>query len=136
MAFVAQDDSLQVTSTPHEAIRFAAKLWLPRSTTDEEIETLTRMMITKLGLVVWTDTIVGGAFIKGISGGQRKRTSAGIELITKPTLVFLDKPTSRLLTLFLPFNCVRCSRGLQMLVRVYSLPFTNLPLRSSIPSII
>jgi ABC-type multidrug transport system ATPase subunit len=37
---------------------------------------------------------VGGALIKGISGGERKRTSVGVELVVKPALVFLDEPTS------------------------------------------
>ena len=96
IAFVAQDDSLQVTSTPREAIRFSAKLRLPRSVTDEEIELLTNRMIEELGLTDCADTIVGGALIKGISGGQRKRTSVGVELVTKPALVFLDEPTSGL----------------------------------------
>ena len=40
--------------------------------------------------------MIGGALIKGISGGQRKRTSIGIEIITDPVLLFLDEPTSGL----------------------------------------
>lgn len=91
IAFVAQDDSLQVMSTPREAIRFSAKLRLPRATTDEEIETLTNRMLVELGLEDCAETIVGGALVKGISGGQRKRTSVGVELVTKPPLVFLGK---------------------------------------------
>jgi ABC-type multidrug transport system ATPase subunit/ABC-type multidrug transport system permease subunit len=96
IAFVAQDDSLQVTSTPREAIRFSAKLRLPRSTKESQIEKLVERMITELGLSHCADTIVGGALIKGISGGERKRTSVGVELVTKPALVFLDEPTSGL----------------------------------------
>jgi ABC-type multidrug transport system ATPase subunit len=96
IAFVAQDDSLQVTSTPREAIYFSAKLRLPRSTRDSQLEKLTTRMITELGLTSCADTIVGGALIKGISGGERKRTSVGVELVTKPALVFLDEPTSGL----------------------------------------
>eukprot|EP00543_Licmophora_paradoxa_P003728 CAMPEP_0202456442 /NCGR_PEP_ID=MMETSP1360-20130828/13682_1 /ASSEMBLY_ACC=CAM_ASM_000848 /TAXON_ID=515479 /ORGANISM="Licmophora paradoxa, Strain CCMP2313" /LENGTH=602 /DNA_ID=CAMNT_0049076239 /DNA_START=87 /DNA_END=1892 /DNA_ORIENTATION=- len=96
IAFVAQDDSLQVTSTPRESIRFSAKLRLPRSTTEEQLDTLTNKMLTELGLSDCADTICGGALIKGISGGQRKRTSVGVELVTKPALVFLDEPTSGL----------------------------------------
>ena len=96
IAFVAQDDSLQVTQTPREAIKFSAKLRLPRSTTDEELNQLTEKMLEELGLTHCADTIVGGALIKGISGGERKRTSVGVELVTKPPLVFLDEPTSGL----------------------------------------
>jgi ABC-type multidrug transport system ATPase subunit/ABC-type multidrug transport system permease subunit len=96
IAFVAQDDSLQVTSTPREAIRFSAKLRLPRATTDHQLDKLTDRMITELGLTACADSIVGGELIKGISGGERKRTSVGVELVVKPALVFLDEPTSGL----------------------------------------
>ena len=81
IAFVAQDDSLQVTSTPREAIRFSAKLRLSRDTSDEDLDALTERMISELGLTSCADTIVGGALIKGISGGERKRTSVGVELV-------------------------------------------------------
>ena len=96
IAFVAQDDSLQVTQTPREAIRFSARLRLPRGTTDADLDELTNKMLEELGLTHCADTIVGGALIKGISGGERKRTSVGVELVTKPALVFLDEPTSGL----------------------------------------
>jgi ABC-type multidrug transport system ATPase subunit len=91
IAFVAQDDSLQVTSTPRESIYFSAKLRLPRNSTEHQLETLTNRMLTELGLTDCADTMVGGALIKGISGGQRKRTSVGVELVTKPALVFLGE---------------------------------------------
>jgi ABC-type multidrug transport system ATPase subunit len=90
IAFVAQDDSLSFTATPREAIRFSAKLRLPRITTDDEIEDLADKMLAELGLSACADTMIGGALIKGISGGERKRTSVGVELVTKPSLVFLD----------------------------------------------
>jgi ABC-type multidrug transport system ATPase subunit len=87
IAFVAQDDSLQVTSTPRESIRFSAKLRLPRTTTEEDLDKLTQRMITELGLTSCADTIVGGALIKGISGGERKRTSVGVELVVVRIIV-------------------------------------------------
>ena len=96
IAFVPQDDSLQITSTPREAIRFSAKMRLSSKTTDEELDDLTLIMLEELGLTDCADTIVGGALVKGISGGERKRTSVGVELVVKPALVFLDEPTSGL----------------------------------------
>jgi ABC-type multidrug transport system ATPase subunit len=96
IAFVAQDDSLQVTSTPREAIYFSAKLRLPRDTPERNLEKLVTKMIKELGLIHCADTYVGGALVKGISGGERKRTSVGVELVVKPAMVFLDEPTSGL----------------------------------------
>ena len=96
IAFVAQDDSLPVTETPREAIRFSAKLRLGRSMTDEQLDNLTEYMLEELGLTSCADTVVGGPLIKGISGGERKRTSVGVELVVRPSMVFLDEPTSGL----------------------------------------
>jgi ABC-type multidrug transport system ATPase subunit len=86
IAFVAQDDSLQETSTPRECIYFSAKLRLPKSTSEEHLRKLTERMLEELGLVDCADTIVGGPLLKGISGGQRKRTSVGVELVTVSTV--------------------------------------------------
>ena len=46
IAFVAQDDSLQITATPKEAIRFSAKLRLPRTMSKDELDALTDRMIS------------------------------------------------------------------------------------------
>ena len=42
------------------------------------------------------DTLVGGPKIKGISGGEKKRTSIAFELISDPAVLMLDEPTSGL----------------------------------------
>eukprot|EP00934_Nitzschia_sp_Nitz4_P007740 Nitzschia sp. Nitz4//scaffold217_size45653//33438//35463//NITZ4_007227-RA/size45653-processed-gene-0.21-mRNA-1//1//CDS//3329542246//7730//frame0 len=96
IAFVAQDDSLQITATPREAIRFSARLRLPKSLSDEELDKMTNLMLEELGMMDCADVLIGGALLKGISGGQRKRTSVGVELVTRPALIFLDEPTSGL----------------------------------------
>lgn len=42
------------------------------------------------------DTMIGGSFVRGVSGGERKRVSIGNEIIINPSLLFLDEPTSGL----------------------------------------
>lgn len=55
-----------------------------------------RNLIEDLGLVECADTIVGSILKKTISGGERKRTAIGVELITDPKCILLDEPTSGL----------------------------------------
>lgn len=100
-----QDDSLVETATPREALVFSAKLRLPPDTSHEQIDELVEALLSELGITDCADTMIGGALIKGISGGQRKRTSVGIELITEPSLLFLDEPTSGLDS-FSAFNLI------------------------------
>lgn len=116
IAFVAQDDSLQVTSTPREAIYFSAKLRLPRNTEEHTLINLTNKMIEELGLESCADTYIGGALLKGISGGERKRTSIGVELVVKPSMVFLDEPTSGLDS----FSAMQVCRVLQKVAQAGS----------------
>lgn len=94
IAFVAQDDSLPVTATPREAILFSARLRLDKEKTAQELDDITTKMLQQLHLENCAETLVGGALLKGISGGERKRTSVGVELVCKPKLIFLDEPVS------------------------------------------
>eukprot|EP00347_Sterkiella_histriomuscorum_P018132 403346668 len=93
-AFVQQDDVLIETMTPRESFIFAARL---RTSLDEfNILVKVEQIIQRLGIGQCADTRIGGVMLKGISGGERKRTSIGYELITDPSLVLLDEPTSGL----------------------------------------
>ena len=49
-----------------------------------------------MGLERCADQLIGGWLRRGISGGERKRTSIGYEMITRPSLLMLDEPTSGL----------------------------------------
>jgi len=96
IAFVAQEESLERTATPRESIKFSAKLRLPKTFTNDQLDELCIRMLEELGLTHCADTVIGGGLLKGISGGEKKRTSVGVELVVKPSLVYLDEPTSGL----------------------------------------
>ena len=63
---------------------------------DEVVNQNVENVIKKLGLTSCADQRVGGWLSRGISGGERKRTSIGYELITEPSALLLDEPTSGL----------------------------------------
>ena len=52
--------------------------------------------MNELGLDQVQDLVIGSLFRKTLSGGERKRTAIGVELITDPSLLMLDEPTSGL----------------------------------------
>ena len=111
VAYVMQDDALLATATVREALTFSAKLRLPTSIPMAEKEAQVERMIEMLGLTECADTVVGNELIKGISGGERKRTAIGIELITSPDILFLDEPTSGLDS-YAAYNVVQLLRQL------------------------
>ena len=95
VAYVMQDDSIDATVTPREALMFSAKLRCPDFDLSQK-RSIVGNLLNSLGIEECADTFVGGELIKGISGGERKRTSIGVELITLPKVLFLDEPTSGL----------------------------------------
>lgn len=80
--------------TVRETLRFAADLKLGLSS--EEKETKVSEIISELKLEKCQNTRIGNQMVKGISGGEKRRTSIAYELITDPYVVLLDEPTSGL----------------------------------------
>jgi len=80
VGFVSQDDLLYEALTVHETLLYAAKLRLPSSMTKAEKKQRVETVIQALGLSTCKDTIIGGFFRKGVSGGERKRTSVAHEV--------------------------------------------------------
>eukprot|EP01101_Sappina_pedata_P007681 TRINITY_DN4104_c0_g1_i1.p1 TRINITY_DN4104_c0_g1~~TRINITY_DN4104_c0_g1_i1.p1 ORF type:complete len:651 (-),score=161.15 TRINITY_DN4104_c0_g1_i1:9-1961(-) len=96
-AFVAQDDTLFGTLTTMETFTFAARLRLQREMSSSKKHARVMEVIDDLSLSRAMHTYVGTpGFPGGISGGERKRVSIGVEMIHDPNVVFMDEPTSGL----------------------------------------
>lgn len=96
IGYVPQDDILHADLTVWQALWYAARLRLPKDTTDREIETRIHQVIHELGLDGTEKTRVGDQRKRGVSGGQRKRVNLAMELLTDPPILVLDEPTSGL----------------------------------------
>ncbi|XP_035292609.1 broad substrate specificity ATP-binding cassette transporter ABCG2 isoform X2 [Cricetulus griseus] len=94
--YVVQDDVVMGTLTVRENLQFSAALRLPETMKNQEKNERINMVIKELGLEKVADSKVGTQFTRGVSGGERKRTSIGMELITDPSILFLDEPTTGL----------------------------------------
>ncbi|XP_073679146.1 broad substrate specificity ATP-binding cassette transporter ABCG2-like [Garra rufa] len=94
--YVVQDDVVMGTLTVRENLRFSAALRLPKSISQKEKDEKVEKLIQELGLSKVADSRVGTQLIRGVSGGERKRTNIGMELIIDPPVLFLDEPTTGL----------------------------------------
>ncbi|XP_043696166.1 ABC transporter G family member 1-like [Telopea speciosissima] len=95
-AYVTQDDVIMTTLTVGEAVYYSAQLQLPNSMSRTEKKERAETTIREMGLQDSMHTRIGGWGNKGISGGQKRRVSICIEILTRPKLLFLDEPTSGL----------------------------------------
>lgn len=96
-AFVRQDDaSLLPALTARETLYFQAQLRLPRSWTKDEKKGRAEEVLGMLGLRHCADTVVGNETLKGLSGGEKRRLSIGVQILTDPSVLVIDEPTSGL----------------------------------------
>jgi ABC-type multidrug transport system ATPase subunit/pSer/pThr/pTyr-binding forkhead associated (FHA) protein len=91
IGYVPQRDIIHMELTVYQALNFAAQLRMPKDTTREERHKRIMEVLDELDLTHRKDVQVSG-----LSGGQQKRVSIGVELLTRPGLFFLDEPTSGL----------------------------------------
>ncbi len=96
VAYVMQDDVLFPNLTVYETFEFAARMRLPKKIPNAVKAKLVDGIINELGLSKAKGTRIGNAIYRGVSGGERKRTNIGIELLSGASLIFLDEPTSGL----------------------------------------
>ncbi|XP_020114176.1 ABC transporter G family member 15-like isoform X2 [Ananas comosus] len=96
VAYVTQENVLLGTLTVRETITYSALLRLPSSMSKEEVRRAVEGTIEELGLEDCADRPIGNWHLRGISGGEKKRLSIALEILTRPRLLFLDEPTSGL----------------------------------------
>ncbi|KAK9803172.1 hypothetical protein WJX72_008884 [[Myrmecia] bisecta] len=94
--YVEQFDTLIEMLTPAEMLLYTAELKCPVSEPLEGKRARVDTLIEALGLNGCRNTRIGSPLVKGISGGQAKRTNVGLALITSPRVLFLDEPTTGL----------------------------------------
>jgi ABC-type multidrug transport system ATPase subunit/pSer/pThr/pTyr-binding forkhead associated (FHA) protein/ABC-type multidrug transport system permease subunit len=90
IGYVPQDDIVHTELTVRQSIYYAAKIRL-NGVSDEIIEKKTSALLKRLNIEKISENLVGK-----ISGGQRKRVSIAVELLSDPAILFLDEPTSPL----------------------------------------
>jgi ABC-type multidrug transport system ATPase subunit/CRP-like cAMP-binding protein len=91
LGYVPQDDIIHTGLPVRRTLQYAAKLRLPPDTSPQDLDGAVDQTLEALGLTAHAGTRVGK-----LSGGQRKRSSIGVELLTRPQVFFLDEPTSGL----------------------------------------
>ncbi|KAL4379686.1 hypothetical protein GQ457_02G037050 [Hibiscus cannabinus] len=95
-AYVMQDDMLFPMLTVEETLMFAAEFRLPRTLSKSKKKLRVQALIDQLGLRNAAKTVIGDEGHRGVSGGERRRVSIGIDIIHDPIILFLDEPTSGL----------------------------------------
>lgn len=83
-AYIQQDDALLGWATVAETLAFAAEMKLPRATPAADKAARVEQVIQQMGLTLCRNTFVGSRLVRGLSGGERKRTGVACGLISKP----------------------------------------------------
>ena len=109
IGYVVQDDVLSETLTVRENLMFSANLRLPRNNTFKAKQGIVNLVISQLGLEKCAETKIGHPTNRRISGGERKRTNIGMELVLSPTVLLLDEPTSGKFAIRIHLSKILCS---------------------------
>ncbi|KAH6997467.1 P-loop containing nucleoside triphosphate hydrolase protein [Ilyonectria destructans] len=110
-SYVCQEDDLLPFLTVRETLRFAAGLRLPSYMSKEDKYRRSEEILLKMGLKDCANNLIGNDMIKGISGGEKRRVSIAIQILTNPQILLLDEPTSGL-DVFTASSIVEILQGL------------------------
>lgn len=91
IGMVPQEDVVHRQLSINQALGYAAELRMPPDTTKEDRQRVVAQVLQELELMPHADSR-----IEKLSGGQRKRASVALELLTGPSLLVLDEPTTGL----------------------------------------
>ena len=94
--YVQQEDILHSYLSVEETIEYAARLRTEEGVTRAEIKKKVETVMQQLGIEHVRGTKIGSDFVRGISGGEKKRCAIAVELVTSPSLIYLDELTTGL----------------------------------------
>ncbi|KAK7477475.1 hypothetical protein BaRGS_00031299 [Batillaria attramentaria] len=95
-SYVIQADRLLPNLTVRETLTYTAYLKLPGYTSKARLEEKVDTVINRMGLRTVANSRVGGAVVRGISGGEKRRVTIAIQLLKDPDILLLDEPTTGL----------------------------------------
>ena len=90
--YVMQEEILLEYLKVRETLEFSASFKMSKDKVKVRVDDI----VSQLGLKSCENSFVGGFIKKGISGGEKKRVAIGVELLTDPSILFLDEPTTGL----------------------------------------
>ncbi len=91
VGYLPQDEIVHPLLTVREALRYSARLRLPDDAGPGDVDKAVDHVLAGLALLEHADKRIGS-----LSGGQRKRAGLASELLGRPSLLFLDEPTTGL----------------------------------------
>lgn len=92
VGFVDQEDTLMSSLTVYETILYSALLRLPKNMSVAAKKYRVLETMEELGILGIKDTRIGNEGERGISGGEKRRVTIACELVTSPSILFMDEP--------------------------------------------
>ena len=94
VGFVDQEDTLMPSLTVYETVLYSALLRLPKDMSVQAKKYRVLETLEELGILGIKDTRIGNEGERGISGGEKRRVTIACELVTSPSILFMDEPVS------------------------------------------